>query len=139
MRLTQGCFSFLPDLTDEQIRAQIAYCIDRGYAINLEYTDDPHPRNTYWQMWDLPMFDIKDPAGVMVELDACRAAHGASAYVRLSGFDASPGWESVRISFIVSRPPNEPGFRLIRTAGPGRMQRYSLQSYAGDRPEGERY
>ena len=24
MRITQGCFSFLPDLTDEQITAQVA-------------------------------------------------------------------------------------------------------------------
>ena len=53
MRLTQGCFSFLPDLTDEQIRAQAQYCIDNGWAVNLEFTDDPHPRNTYWEMWGL--------------------------------------------------------------------------------------
>ena len=26
MRITQGCFSFLPDLTDEQISAQVQYC-----------------------------------------------------------------------------------------------------------------
>ena len=26
MRLTQGCFSFLPDLTDQQIEKQINYC-----------------------------------------------------------------------------------------------------------------
>ena len=76
MRITQGCFSFLPDLTDDQIRSQVQYCIDKGWAVNLEYTDDPHPRNTYWDMWGLPMFDIKDAAGVMLELDACRKAHG---------------------------------------------------------------
>ncbi|VFU07494.1 Ribulose bisphosphate carboxylase small chain [Methylocella tundrae] len=139
MRITQGCFSFLPDLTDDQIRTQVQYCIDKGWAVNLEYTDDPHPRNTYWEMWDLPMFDIKDAAGVMLELEACRKAHAERYYIRLSGFDSSHGWESVRISFIVNRPRNEPGFRLVRTEGPGRNQIYSTQSYAVDRPESERY
>jgi ribulose-bisphosphate carboxylase small chain len=139
MRITQGCFSFLPDLTDDQIRSQIQYCIDKGWAVNLEYTDNPHPRNTYWEMWDLPMFDVKDAAGVMLEVDACRKAHGGRYYIRLSGFDASHGWESVRISFIVSRPKEEPGFRLVRGEGPGRTQVYSTQSYAVDKPEGERY
>lgn len=139
MRITQGCFSFLPDLTDDQIRTQVQYCIDKGWAVSIEYTDDPHPRNTYWEMWDLPMFDIKDAAGVMLELDACRKAHADRYYIRLSGFDSSHGWESVRISFIVNRPTNEPGFRLLRTEGPGRTQIYSTQSYAVDLPESERY
>ena len=33
MRLTQGTFSFLPDLTDAQIRAQIEYCLQNGWAV----------------------------------------------------------------------------------------------------------
>ena len=68
MRLTQGAFSFLPDLTDAQIAAQIDYALGRGWAVSLEFTDDPHPRNTYWDMWGMPMFDLVDPAGVMAEL-----------------------------------------------------------------------
>src|SRR5690606_12716503 len=40
MRLTQGTFSFLPDLTDEQITAQIEYCLKQGWAVSIEYTDD---------------------------------------------------------------------------------------------------
>jgi ribulose-bisphosphate carboxylase small chain len=50
VRLTQGCF-FLPDLTDEQIEKQITYAISRGWAMNVEWTDDPHPRNSYWELW----------------------------------------------------------------------------------------
>jgi ribulose-bisphosphate carboxylase small chain len=46
MRITQGAFSFLPDLTDDQIRAQIGFCQRNDYAVGIEYTDDPHPRNT---------------------------------------------------------------------------------------------
>ena len=125
MRSTQGCFSFLPDLTDEQICAQAQYCIDHGWAVNLEFTDDAHPRNTYWEMWGLPMFDVKDAEGVMMELRECRRTYG-DRYIRMSGFDATSGWESVRISFLVNRPDVEPGFKLVRTAGPGRTQQYSI-------------
>jgi len=138
MRLTQGCFSFLPDLTDEQITRQVQYCLDNGWAVNLEYTDDPHPRNTYWEMWGQPMFDIPDAAGVMMELAECRKAHG-HLYIRLSAFDNTSNWESLRLSFIVNRPAEEPGFRLMREEGPGRTQRYSTQSYATDKPQGRSY
>jgi ribulose-bisphosphate carboxylase small chain len=139
MRITQGCFSFLPDLTDDQIRSQVQYCIDKGYAVSIEFTDDPHPRNTYWEMWDMPMFDLKDAAAVMTELDACRKVYGETHYIRLSGFDSSHGWESVRTSFLVNRPKDEPGFRLVRQEGPGRSLRYTTVPYSADRPEGKRY
>ena len=124
MRLTQGCFSFLPDLTDAQIRAQIEYCLTNGWAVSVEFTDDPHPRNTYWEMWGLPMFDLADAAGVMMELAECRRVYG-DRYIRLSGFDASHGWESVRISFLVNRPPQEAQFALERQEVSGRNQRYT--------------
>jgi ribulose-bisphosphate carboxylase small chain len=129
VRLTQGCFSYLPDLTAADIRTQVQYCIDKGWAVNVEFTDDPHPRNTFWEMWGLPMFDIKDAAAVMLELEACRKVH-ADDYIRISGFDSSHGWESVRISFLVNRPQKEPGFRLTRTEGAGRRIRYTVQSKA---------
>ena len=124
MRNTQGCFSFLPDLTDEQITRQVQYCLDRGWAVNIEFTDDPHPRNTYWEMWGQPMFDVADAAGVMLELAGCRRAYG-DRYIRLSGFDSTAGWESVRISFLVNRPEVEPEFRLTRTEVGGRAVRYT--------------
>ena len=138
IRITQGQFSFLPDLSDEQITRQIRYAIDNGWAVNVEYTDDPHPRNTYWEMWGLPMFDIRDPAGIMLEINACREAYPQH-YVRVSAFDSTRGVESLQMSFIVNRPPEEPGFRLERSELDGRNQRYSLRAYAADKPAGERY
>lgn len=138
MRVTQGTFSFLPDLTDEQIARQVQYCIDRGWAVNIEFTDDPHPRNTYWDMWEHPMFDLSDAARVMEELKKCREMYGER-YIRISAFDASPGWESVRLSFIANRPVNEPGFRLDRQEIDGRKIRYTTQAYAAELPEGRRY
>ena len=138
MRVTQCCFSFLPDLTDDQIFAQVQFCLEKGWAVNIEFTDDPHPRNTYWEMWGLPMFDLRDAAGVMKELADCRKVYG-DRYIRLSGFDASHGWESVRISFIVNRPKEEGGFLLERQEVAGRNVRYTTRAYATGRREGSRY
>jgi ribulose-bisphosphate carboxylase small chain len=50
MRITQGTFSYLPDLTDEQIEAQLRYALRNGWSIMIEHTDDPHPRNALWEM-----------------------------------------------------------------------------------------
>ncbi len=139
MRLTQGAFSFLPDLTDDEIRAQLEYCLHNEWAVAIEYTDDPHPRNTYWDMWGAPMFDLHDAAGIMGELKECRAAHPGD-YIRINAFDSTFGVESIVLSFIVNRPAEEPGFRIDRTETAGRTQRYSIVSYAVDRaPEGSRY
>ena len=124
MRITQGCFSFLPDLTDTQIAAQINYCLEQNWAVALEYTDDPHPRNTYWEMWGNPMFDLRDARGVMMELEACRKAHGDS-YIRLNAFDSTRGFETVTMSFIVNRPKVEPKIRMTRTEVDGRSIRYT--------------
>ncbi|PMS37938.1 ribulose 1,5-bisphosphate carboxylase small subunit [Trinickia symbiotica] len=138
MRITQGTFSFLPDLTDEEIRLQIDYALSQGWACSVEFTDDPHPRNTYWEMWGLPMFDLRDAAGVLQEVRACRAAY-PNHYIKVNAFDSVRGFETMRLSFIVNRPVEEPGFRLTRTDGEGRVQRYSMTSYASERPAGERY
>jgi ribulose-bisphosphate carboxylase small chain len=137
-RITQGQFSFLPDLSDAEITLQIEYGLRKGYAWSIEYTDDPHPRNTYWEMFGMPMFDLHDPAGVLRELNACRKTF-AKHYIRLMAFDSTRGVESIAMSFIVNRPDDEPGFGLARTEGSGRTMRYRISSYATDRPEGQRY
>jgi ribulose-bisphosphate carboxylase small chain len=138
MRLTQGTFSFLPDLTDAQISSQIEYCLQRGWAVSVEHTEDPHPRNTYWEMYGNPMFDLKDAAGIMREVDECRRTF-PNRYIKVNAFDSTRGVESLRLSFIVARPQEEPGFELLREEGPGREVRYSMRSYATRRPEGHRY
>jgi ribulose-bisphosphate carboxylase small chain len=139
MRITQGTFSFLPELSDAQISKQVNHCLAQGWAIGLEYTDDPHPRNTFWEMYGNPMFDIEDAAGVMLELRHCREVF-PNHYIRLSAYDSTHGTESVVLSFIVNRPRKEPGFRLVRTESAGRTMSYSIESYAVQRePEGSRY
>lgn len=126
MRITQGTFSFLPDLTDEQIRAQIEYALGKGWALGIEHTDDPHPRNTYWEMWGIPMFDLHDAAGVMQEVHGCRLAY-PERYIRMNAFDSTRGFETVRLSFIVQRPAEEARYRLVRSEAQGRTIRYTLE------------
>jgi ribulose-bisphosphate carboxylase small chain len=137
-RMTQGQFSYLPDLTDTQIGRQIEYALKHNYAVGIEYTDDPHPRNTYWEMFGNPMFDLKDPAGILLEINNCRKTFPRH-YIRVTAFDSTQGVESPRMSFIVNRPANEPGFGLAREEGAGRQVHYRISSYSTDKPEGERY
>jgi ribulose-bisphosphate carboxylase small chain len=139
MKLTQGAFSFLPDLTDEQITKQIQYALNKSWAVSIEYTDDPHPRNNYWEMWGLPLFDIKDPAAVLFEINMVRKAK-PSYYIKVACFDNTRGVESCCLSFIAQRPAYEPGFKLTRQESTGRQIVYTLESYAtNSKPEGERY
>lgn len=132
MKVTQGQFSFLPELTDAEIMKQIEYALGNGWALAVEYTSDPHPRNYYWSMWGNPMFDLRDPAGVMMEVTSCRSENPDS-YIRLLAFDSRKGWESIRMSFLVNRPAFEPGFELVRYEGEGRKVKYQLRSHTTTR------
>jgi ribulose-bisphosphate carboxylase small chain len=138
MRVTQGTFSYLPDLTDDDIRMQIRYALDNGWPLSVEFTDDPHPRNSYWEMWGLPMFDLHDAAGVLYEVNECRRAY-PNRYIKVNAYDARYGRQTTALSFIVNRPTEEPGFRLDRQEAAGRLIRYTTHPYALDRPPGDRY
>jgi len=125
MKITQGTFSFLPELSDEQIARQVEYALSQGWAVSIEHTDDAHPRNTYWEMWGMPMFDLRDAAGLMSELAECRKAFD-DRYIKVNAFDATPGFETMRLSFIVNRPAVEQTFELRRGDGAGRSVHYEL-------------
>jgi ribulose-bisphosphate carboxylase small chain len=128
-----GTFSFLPDLTDEQIRAQVQYCLDQGWAVNGGVHRRPASPQHLLGHVGHPMFDLKDGAGHdragRVPQGLRRPLHPATA------FDSTPGWESVRLSFIVNRPAGRAG--LPRSAG-GRDGRCATpRAYATDRPAGD--
>jgi ribulose-bisphosphate carboxylase small chain len=129
MRITQGTFSYLPDFTEAEIAAQVQYCLMNQWAVSVEYTDDPHPRNAYWEMWGLPMFDLKDSRAVMAEIAACREAFPNS-YIKVNGYDSSKGRQTTGLSFLVQRPKPEPGFALERLEGADRRQTYAIRSKA---------
>ena len=90
-------------------------------------------------MWGLPLFDVKDPAAILFELNMAKKAK-PNYYVKVCCFDNSRGVESCVLSFIAQRPAYEPGFRLVRNEVDGRKLQYTIESYAAvGKPEGERY
>ena len=121
MRITQGTFSYLPDFTDDEMKAQVRYCLDNGWAISLEYTDDPHPRNVYWEMWGMPMFDLTDADAVMERNQRMPQERSRDHYIKVNGYDRTKGRQTTMLSFIVQRPKDEPGFHLERTEGMDRQ------------------
>ena len=84
------------------------------------------------------MFDIADAAGVMMEVKSCRKAN-PNKYIKVLAFDNNRGFETIRMSFIINRPPNESGFELVRAEGPARNVNYTIRSYATEKPSGARY
>lgn len=136
--LTQGTFSYLPPLTDDEIRKQVEYALGNDWPISVEFSDDPHPRNVYWDMWGLPMFDMKDPAAILYEVNKCREAY-PNHYIRVNAYDRSRGRQTTALSFIVNRPSEDPGFAVVRQEAADRQIRYTLHSYATDKPSGQRY
>jgi ribulose-bisphosphate carboxylase small chain len=128
MRVTQGTFSFLPDLTDEQLSEQIRYALERGWSMSVEYTDDPHPRNSYWEMWGLPVFDLEpeEVEVVMRDVRACREAH-PDEYIKLLAYDSSLGRQTTALSIIVNRPSVERSWHVERTEAHDRVVRYTLR------------
>ncbi len=140
MRVTQGTFSFLPELTDEQIEAQIRYSVEKGWALSLEYTDDPHPRGPYWEMWNIPYFDL-EPENAQVVMDEVRACREQfpQHYIKVIAYNPAYTKQTTALSFIVNRPSDEPGYSLTRTDGSDRVMHYTVHPYAADAPPGRRY
>ena len=130
MRITQGTFSFLPDLTDEQIDGQIKYSLRNGWAVSIEYTQDVHPRNAYWEMWGLPAFDTKeeDSENILREVRAAREAFPEH-YIKVIAYDPTRGRQTTALAFIVNRPTVEKPFKLDRIQGPGRVNRFRMIPY----------
>ena len=96
--------------------AQIEYCLEQRLGGRIEYTDDPHPRNTYWEMFGNPMFDIRDAAGIMTEISACRKTF-PSHYIKVNAFDSTRG-RGVAAAVVHRQPAGERA--RLRAGAPGR-------------------
>ncbi|MGI8613877.1 MAG: ribulose bisphosphate carboxylase small subunit [Nocardioidaceae bacterium] len=138
MYLRQGAFSYLPELTDDEIAAQLRYALLKEWPVSIEYTDDPHPRNIYWEMWGLPLFDLDEPDGVLTQINECRKTF-PDHYIRVLAYDASLGRQTTALHFLVQRPKSEPGLLLTRFEASDRRQSYGFHSYATTSPTGSRY
>jgi ribulose-bisphosphate carboxylase small chain len=96
-----GLFSYLPPLTDAEVELQVRAILGQDLIAGVEHARDPGPRDSYWSLWKLPLFDARAVGEVTAEIAACAAAHPAS-FVRLVGYD--PGRQRQVVSLIVRRP-----------------------------------
>jgi len=138
MRIKQGTFSTLPDLTDDEIKAQIQCCIDQGWAVSVEFTDDPHPRNIYWELWGMPMSDIQDAAACF-QRSRRVARPTPKHYIKVNGYNPRYTKQTSVCRSSSTGPRWEPGFRLDRTELNDRHIAYTMHSYAAETPHGTRY
>ncbi len=94
-------FSYLPELSGEQLARQVRSILLRHLVVGIEYTTAPDPFDHYWTMWKLPLFGTDDPEAVLAELSACRQAN-PGAYIKVNGYDRSRQGQVV--SFVAARP-----------------------------------
>jgi ribulose-bisphosphate carboxylase small chain len=79
-------FSYLPALTQEQIRKQVEYIISKGWNPAIEHTEPENAFDHYWYMWKLPLFGETDVDAVLAEAESAHKAH-PNHHVRLVGYD----------------------------------------------------
>jgi ribulose-bisphosphate carboxylase small chain len=78
--------SYLPPLSDAQIAKQIEYILTQGFFPCIEFNEISDPKEFYWTMWKLPMFNARSAQEVLSEVQACRSAYG-NCFIRVVGFD----------------------------------------------------
>ena len=79
-------FSYLPEMSAEQIRKQVQYIVSQGWNPAVEHTEPENAMGSYWYMWKLPMFGETDVDRILAEAEACHKAHPKN-HVRLVGYD----------------------------------------------------
>ena len=79
-------FSYLPEMTQDNIYKQVKYLVSRGWNPAIEHSEPDQAFNHFWYMWKLPMFGEADVDKILAEADACHKAH-PNHHVRLVGYD----------------------------------------------------
>jgi ribulose-bisphosphate carboxylase small chain len=79
-------FSYLPKMTDDQVRTQVQYIINQGWNPSIEHTEPENAMSYFWYMWKLPMFGETSVDAIMDEIGECIAANPKN-HVRLLGYD----------------------------------------------------
>ncbi len=79
-------FSYLPAMSDAEIRKQVQYIVQRGWNPAIEHSEPENAGGSYWYMWKLPMFGETDVDRILAEAAACHRVHPDN-HVRLVGYD----------------------------------------------------
>jgi ribulose-bisphosphate carboxylase small chain len=93
--------TYLPRPGEAQVAKQITYLLDQGLIPAIEYARDPCPRDHYWSMWKLPLFEARAVADVQAEINACKAAR-PDCFIKLIGYDRQQ--QTRRTSLLVHQP-----------------------------------
>lgn len=93
-------FSYLPPLSPEKVRQQIAYMIGQGWSPSVEHTEPEKAFSRYWYMWKLPFFGETSIEKILAEIDSCHRSNPGH-HVRLVGYDNYA--QSLGTAFIVHR------------------------------------
>lgn len=94
-------FSYLPELSADELEAQVDSILERGLVVAIEHAPAVDPRDHYWHLWKLPLFDVDDSNVVHDAIDDCVRAHPGE-YVRVNGYDSLRQGQVA--SFVVHRP-----------------------------------
>merc|ERR1711977_474116 len=103
--------SYLPQLSNEDIKKQIDYMIRNNWTPSLEFSQDGdvylntqmgpgYYDNRYWSMYKLPMFGCIDSNEVIREIENCKREF-PTAKIRVVGFDSRRQVQTV--GFIVRK------------------------------------
>ncbi|MDA8224804.1 MAG: ribulose bisphosphate carboxylase small subunit [Betaproteobacteria bacterium] len=79
-------FSYLPAMSQDEIRKQVEYVVSKGWNPAIEHTEPEHLMDSYWYMWKLPMFGETDVDAILKEAEACHKANPGN-HVRLIGYN----------------------------------------------------
>ena len=93
-------FSYLPLMTAEQVRKQVAYMLKNGWNPAIEHVETNRSVNYFWYMWKLPLFGETDINKVLAEIDACKREFPKH-LIRLIAYDNYS--QSQGLSFVVHR------------------------------------
>ena len=93
--------TYLPRADEAQMAKQITYLLDQGLIPAIEYARDPRPRDHYWSMWKLPLFEARDAADVQAEINACTTGHPDS-FIKLIGYNRRR--QTRTVSLLVHQP-----------------------------------
>ena len=108
MRITQGTFSFLPDLTDEQIEAQMRYALAQRLVDHGRVHRRPAPAQRAVGDVGPPLFDLAEDEVAIADARGARRREAPARLLKVVAYDRSLGRQTTALSFIVSRPRSSP-------------------------------
>nr|YP_009546221.1 ribulose-1,5-bisphosphate carboxylase/oxygenase small subunit [Gloeochaete wittrockiana]ASQ40282.1 ribulose-1,5-bisphosphate carboxylase/oxygenase small subunit [Gloeochaete wittrockiana] len=94
-------FSYLPQLTTQQVAKQIQYALVNGFVPCIEFSPTGEAEDLIWTMWKLPLFGAQSAEEVLSEVQACKQAF-PKYFIRVVAFDS---FKQVQVmSYLVHKP-----------------------------------